>query len=210
MFRKIHVVKEKRPYAKWGSETTYNTGIVEARRILNDLHLTLARANYTQVFVDQMSPDVVGITRHNPITHDTVFIVAHTAFNKHHINKDRVYLKNIPIGENPDVLTGLTNYKVSIRQYVPPDKAKMCVVHGNVNGFIELTNFPSGSVIGFRVRLTENARTSIGTIRAVIAGNAELEKGSPFSRNVYSTLPHHPLLEDSFLIFQNWHLYSTR
>nr|CDJ90340.1 Amylo-alpha-1 domain containing protein [Haemonchus contortus] len=197
----IHVVKEKRPYAKWGSETTYNTGIVEARRILNDLHLTLARANYTQVFVDQMSPDVVGITRHNPITHDTVFIVAHTAFNKHHINKDRVYLKNIPIGgiledilfemrideespewnpENPDVLTGLTNYKVHIRQYVPPEKAKMCVVHGNVNGFIELTNFPSGSVIGFRVRLTENARTSIGTIRAVIAGNAELEKELAF------------------------------
>ncbi|KAK6035497.1 hypothetical protein COOONC_26998, partial [Cooperia oncophora] len=84
---KIHVVQEKRPYAKWGSETNSNSGIVEARRILNELHLSLAKANYTQVFVDQMSPDVVGITRHNPITHDTVVVVSHTAFNKHQINK---------------------------------------------------------------------------------------------------------------------------
>ncbi|KAK6049525.1 Amylo-alpha-1,6-glucosidase [Cooperia oncophora] len=177
---KIHVVQEKRPYAKWGSETNSNSGIVEARRILNELHLSLAKANYTQVFVDQMSPDVVGITRHNPITHDTVVVVSHTAFNKHQINKDRVYLKHIPIGENPDVLTGLTNYKVHIRQHISPDKANMCVVHGTVNGHIELTNFPSGSVIGFKIRLSDKARTSIGTLRAVIAGNAELEKELAF------------------------------
>ncbi|KAK5982124.1 hypothetical protein GCK32_003796 [Trichostrongylus colubriformis] len=105
----IHVVDEKRPYAKWGhGETTAHTGIVEARRILNELHLSLARANYSQVFVDQMSPDVVGITRHNPVTHDTVVVVAHTAFNKHQINKDRVYLKHIPIGELAFVLDSIT------------------------------------------------------------------------------------------------------
>ncbi|KAK6026745.1 hypothetical protein OSTOST_07275 [Ostertagia ostertagi] len=56
----------------------------------------------------------------------------------------------------------------------------MCVVHGDVNGSIELTNFPSGSVIAFRIRLSDAARTSIGTIRAVIAGNPELEKELAF------------------------------
>ncbi|KIH61800.1 hypothetical protein ANCDUO_07921 [Ancylostoma duodenale] len=45
-----------------------------------------------------MSYDVVGITRHNPVTHDTIVVVSHTAFNKNDIHKDRVYLKHIPIG----------------------------------------------------------------------------------------------------------------
>ncbi|KHJ84933.1 hypothetical protein OESDEN_15347 [Oesophagostomum dentatum] len=45
----IHVVHEKRPYAEWGTETKYHTGLVEARRILNDLHLVLAKAHYTEV-----------------------------------------------------------------------------------------------------------------------------------------------------------------
>ncbi|VDM73730.1 unnamed protein product, partial [Strongylus vulgaris] len=164
----IHVVTEKRPYAKWGTETKFSTGIVEARRILNDLHLLLAKAHYSEVFVDQMSPDVVGITRHNPVTHDTVVVVSHTAFNKNAVNRDRVYLRHIPIGgvleeilfemrmdqvdpeskpESDDFLLGLTNYKVSIRQRITPEHAKMCVVHGQQDGHIELTEFPSGSVI---------------------------------------------------------------
>ncbi|KAK6735058.1 hypothetical protein RB195_018326 [Necator americanus] len=193
----IHVVSEKRPYAQWGTETKASTGIVEARRILNELHAYLAKAHFTQVFVDQMNPDVVGITRHNPITHDTIVVVSHTAFNKHNIHKDRVFLRHIPIGgildeilfemgihqespepnpESPDVLLGLSNYKVHIRQHLSPASAKMCVVHGTENGTIELTDFPSGSVIAFRIHLSDAARTSMGTIRAVVAGNDELER----------------------------------
>ena len=45
-----------------------------------------------------MSPDVVGITRHNPVTHETVVVVSHTAFDKNAIDYGRVFLKHIPIG----------------------------------------------------------------------------------------------------------------
>ncbi|KHJ99115.1 putative glycogen debranching enzyme [Oesophagostomum dentatum] len=193
----IHVVHEKRPYAEWGTETKYHTGLVEARRILNDLHLVLAKAHYTEVFVDQMSPDVVGITRHNPVTHDTVVVISYTAFDKNAINKDRVFLRHIPIGgvleeilfemrmeeiapeskpESDEYLLGLTNYKVYIRQRFSPEHAKMCVLHGGEDGHLELTDFPSGSVLGFRVHLSHKARAAIATIRAVIAGNDELER----------------------------------
>ncbi|VDM59544.1 unnamed protein product [Angiostrongylus costaricensis] len=161
----INVVSEKRLYAKWGSETNSKSGIVEARRILNDLHVALAKANYTQVFVDQMNPDIVGVTRHNPVTHDTVVVVSHTAFDKNQIHRDRMSLKRIPIGgellnkilfemrfdqessepipENNDLLLGLSNYTVHIRQHIAPDKSSMCVVHGNENGAIEITDFPN-------------------------------------------------------------------
>uniref|UniRef100_A0A158PC84 Glycogen debrancher n=1 Tax=Angiostrongylus cantonensis TaxID=6313 RepID=A0A158PC84_ANGCA len=175
----INVVSEKRLYAKWGSETNRKSGIIEARKILNDLHVALAKANYTQVFVDQMNPNIVGVTRHNPVTHDTVVVVSHTAFDKNQIHRDRVSLKRIPIGgellnkilfemrfdqessesipENNDVLLGLSNYAVHIRQHIAPDKSSMCVVHGNENGTIEITDFPSGSVIGFNTYSSEIA-----------------------------------------------------
>lgn len=192
----INVVSEKRPYAKWGSETNNGSGIVEARRILNNLHFSLAKGNYTQVFVDQMNEDIVGVTRHNPANHETVVVVSHTAFNKNQIHRDRVFLKRIPIGgileeilfemrideeysesipEDNDVLLGLSNYRVHIRQHIAPENSKMCVVHEGENE-IEITDFPSGSVIGFKIRLTNAALTNIGIIKAIIEGNDDFER----------------------------------
>lgn len=48
---------------------------------------------FNQVFVDQMNPDIVGITRQNPITHESFILVAHTAFSQPDQNAGSTYVR---------------------------------------------------------------------------------------------------------------------
>ncbi|KAF2348981.1 Glycogen debranching enzyme central domain [Trinorchestia longiramus] len=83
----IHVVNEKRLYGKWSSDkptvgtVTASTGIIAAKRLLNNLHFSLGRDGFSQVFVDQVTTDVVTVTRHNPVSHESVVLVAYTSFS---------------------------------------------------------------------------------------------------------------------------------
>ncbi|XP_011685016.1 PREDICTED: glycogen debranching enzyme isoform X2 [Wasmannia auropunctata] len=84
----IHVVDEKRQYTLWTDDDSTNdvkfinskTGIIAAKRALNDLHYTLGKQKFSQVFVDQMDTDIVAVTRHSPTSHESVVLVAFTAF----------------------------------------------------------------------------------------------------------------------------------
>ncbi|XP_051162472.1 glycogen debranching enzyme [Leptopilina boulardi] len=85
----IHVVDEERQYTSWTdneleekneSHVGFNSGIIAAKRALNNLHNNLGRDKFSQVFVDQMDTDVVAVTRHSPHTHESVVLVAFTAF----------------------------------------------------------------------------------------------------------------------------------
>ncbi|XP_061377922.1 glycogen debranching enzyme [Danaus plexippus] len=80
----IHVVDEARLYAEWeegeGEGVNASTGLIAARRALNDLHLHLAASGYSEVYVDQMDADVVAVTRHEPHSRKSVILVAFTAF----------------------------------------------------------------------------------------------------------------------------------
>lgn len=82
----IHVVEEERQYQEWGNGVNENSGIIAAKRALNLLHGELAEQGYSQVFVDQMHPDIAAVTRHNPTTHQSVILVAHTSFTRPYPN----------------------------------------------------------------------------------------------------------------------------
>ncbi|XP_033222328.1 glycogen debranching enzyme isoform X2 [Belonocnema kinseyi] len=86
----IHVVDEERQYPSWTDDVKLadespslvgpKSGIIAAKKALNDLHNSLGREKFSQVFVDQMDADVVAVTRHSPSTHESVVLVAFTAF----------------------------------------------------------------------------------------------------------------------------------
>ncbi|KAG0714453.1 Glycogen debranching enzyme [Chionoecetes opilio] len=83
----IHVVDETRLYSAWSEsggaqrgEVNNKSGIIECKNLLNKLHFELGANGFNQVFVDQVTEHVVTVTRHNPVTHQSVVLVAYTAF----------------------------------------------------------------------------------------------------------------------------------
>lgn len=97
----IHVVDETREYTEWNpndnkASSRYvgpNSGIIGAKRALNKLHFQLGSEGFSQVFVDQMDTDIVAVTRHCPETHQSVILVAFTAFT--HPNQGSEYQRDI-------------------------------------------------------------------------------------------------------------------
>lgn len=88
----VHVVDEARLYPAWGDPPSATTdtseprvcadsGIMAAKRALNELHAELATGGYNEVYVDQIDADVVAVTRHAPRERQSVIVVAFTAFS---------------------------------------------------------------------------------------------------------------------------------
>jgi len=98
----VHVVDEARQYTEWTdgevkdvSQVNLETGIGAAKRALNKVHTELGLEGFSQVFVDQMDGDVVAVTRHNPVTHQSVVLVAYTAFRPPEAHFRRDYTKPV-------------------------------------------------------------------------------------------------------------------
>lgn len=117
----VHVVNETRLYRKW-SEIEKNEnlkGMIEARRLFNKLHVDLCAKGFTEIFVDQYNEDVVAVTRHNPITHESVLVISHCAFGAFKWQPVGYEHKGIPIADD------LAEILFEVKTVEKPDPAKV-------------------------------------------------------------------------------------
>merc|ERR1719259_1034974 len=180
----IHVVTEERVYAAWGEGVGPHTGITQAKRILNALHGTLAQEGFSEVFVDQVSADVVTVTRHNPHTHDSVVLIAFTAFSRHSMTGELRPLKvegqlcqllfemeqtvdksKVKAFEKDlQVIRGLEGVEVTVRE--SPSLAacqlvrQVDAVDGDVAEFAFTERFRPGCVVAFRFSLRRRTKAA--------------------------------------------------
>lgn len=199
----IHVVNENRSYNHWkdSSISTHRNGIsthsgfIKQRIMLNHIHQTTVKNGYSQVFVDQRDTDVVAVTRHNPITHQSYILIAHTAFSSTKNRKvepmviegniesiafeskpetqqfdDKLLMQEFQ--QDSDVINGLTGLSWYSDVDVKLSESCCSKIHieddDTKHQKIVFTDFPPGSVIIFRVKLHEDLENHVRKIRSNI------------------------------------------
>lgn len=129
----VHVVNEERQYQAWGKQANERTGIIAGKKILNEFHGMMGLKGFSELFVDQMNPDIVGITRQNPITHESFILVAHTAFGYPHINAGATYVRPLKFeGKLEEIYFELEFHNRKTETFAPP------------NGFVKNSSFING------------------------------------------------------------------
>uniref|UniRef100_A0A7E4ZTU8 Glycogen debranching enzyme n=1 Tax=Panagrellus redivivus TaxID=6233 RepID=A0A7E4ZTU8_PANRE len=180
----VDVVKEDRLYATWPQVEALGGGMVKARKLFSDLHFNLCAEGYSEIFVDQINPDIVGVTRHNPVTHESVLLVSHCAFSGFNwsancrsihiaddIDKILFEVKTVENSvdsdgsNNESFLAGNPKYGVEVYENVPFAKSSAVRIEG---GEIHFTGFPSGSVIAFKIKPKPSTTASTSQIRELV------------------------------------------
>ncbi|GIY67804.1 glycogen debranching enzyme [Caerostris darwini] len=202
----IHVVSEKRLYTSWTDAKELKrgfinaeSGIIAGKRALNQLHSELGASGFTQVFVDQRDENTVAITRHCPATHQSVIMIARTAFRMPSKPRESSYVRPLrlqgtieeivlegglePIDHSgttlgPSVyiddtfINGLKDFKLNIKEHIQIYESEMIENAGlSEDGYneIDFIHFPPGSVIVLRVSLDAESRAAILRIRTCVS-----------------------------------------
>uniref|UniRef100_A0A8D8RVX4 Glycogen debranching enzyme n=1 Tax=Cacopsylla melanoneura TaxID=428564 RepID=A0A8D8RVX4_9HEMI len=139
----IDVVEETRQYPEWDKHVNLTSGIIGGKRALNRLHNELGLQGYTQVFVDQVDTDIVAITRHHPSSHESIVLVAFTAFNSN-IAHERSHQGGEGKGIKVDGVVGQVLLEAGLRhssgdRYKSPDLATFARDPHLINGLTEYT-----------------------------------------------------------------------
>jgi glycogen debranching enzyme len=136
---------------------------------------------FTEIFVDQVNADIVAVTRHNPTTHESVLLIAHTCFSEFkwtpkcrpipiddQISSIIFELKTVETPSTPatnghiqndindnNFITGLPNFHVECYENVPLNKSDAIqITHAASDSEKTLINFKlflSGSVVALKL-----------------------------------------------------------
>lgn len=205
----IHVVNEEREYQEWDRNVDERTGIIAAKRALNDMHGYLGLNGYDQVYVDQMNPDIVAVTRQSPITHESFILIAHTAFSYPDPNAGPTYVRPLIFEGNfveiyleaeikcrtgppysrpsefkkdPIYINGLDEYEVSMRKNIQLSGSKIFKTTATKIGNstqLNFINLKPGSVVVVRVAPLHDVTLKLGRLNELIT-NFHREEGQKY------------------------------
>ena len=219
----INVVKEKRQYRAWDPNqpfegVSFDTGIIKSKREFNLLHEWLGVNGYSHQFVDQRDVDTVVVTRHNPNTHESVVLVARTAFKKPldpnltgfmvplRIDGiiDKILFETRMTGKpetnfvkHKTVINGYQKFRSELKTDISVDKSEMirAVRVGDSNEII-FTKFPYSSVIAFKVSLSDPHLKALKEI------NETLNKFDINESDIKSIVSNLSLVDLNFVLFR--------
>ena len=197
----IDVVHETRFYPQWGyqyEQTNEKTGIISIKKALNKLHIDLAQQGFTQLMVDQLSTSAILMTRHNPVSHQSVLLISHTSFYQPSERWEYIHPLAIegvieqilfeasidhPQDKEPvrdfhrskDVINGLEKTNVYFKEDLLIEESR-CVRLTSPNSpdytgyrIVEFTDqFRPGSIVVLQVSLLPQIRQSVNHLRELI------------------------------------------
>ncbi|XP_065090211.1 glycogen debranching enzyme isoform X1 [Ochlerotatus camptorhynchus] len=206
----IHVVDEERQYQEWGKHVDKTTGIVAVKEAFNLLHGGLSTRGFDQLFVDQMNPDIVAVTRHSTQNHETVILVAHTAFSYPSpwagptgvrplrfegdlleiIFEVQIYKKTGQTFDQPTefkkdehYINGVKEYVVDLRKNLKLEESDIFRKQATIDGNttqLDFVNLKPGSVVAVRVALKDNMKPHFDNLHSLVR-EMHQDKGSRYA-----------------------------
>jgi glycogen debranching enzyme len=183
--QQIDVVHENR-YYPLGVHEGEPSGMVAARKVLNDLHSRMEANGYTEQHTHQ-DGDLIVIQRHNPITHEAVYGACRTSYAKDGFSYERTITVKVPgkitkylgyfyLEVKTEIVKSQTSSKFIpglesklIEMHDPKELEKIFtthVTHSGVDQYVEIRfkHFPPGSVLLFEVELPDEAAAAISKL----------------------------------------------
>jgi len=197
----INVVTEERLYQSWSDDlsktnqpgfVTAKTALVAVKKAINNLHNDLGKGGFEQVYVDNVTGETLSVTRHNPVSHQSIVLIARTAFSQP-ANMDghgvptvaipglidevifEATMKNEPgakFAKDGKYINGLTDYVVTMREHIKIADSQMVRLSASSNATtqeVEFHNFPPSSVIAFKVSLCAPIKSALLAVRQLLA-----------------------------------------
>ncbi len=189
----IHVVNEKRVYARWDTTgndgLNYDIGILRAKLALNELHYLMGMNGYDQVYVDHIDDEVIAVTRHNPTTHQSIILIARTSYTHSDSNsfrKFRIPLKlnkilfetkivhrnhHYEFKKSNQYINYLENYDLDFQENLNVTDLDRSIFISTIDAsqaeatVLNFKDFPPSSVIALEASLSSDSMESIEYVR---------------------------------------------
>lgn len=186
-----------------GVTSTHNVGIIPAKIVLNRLHKSMTYEGFSEVFVDQRTNDVLAVTRHRPMRHDSYVLIAHSAFQVEATPTESI--PPLPIAgrvtsvvlearlvadgasdplssyrRRRSFINALEDISLEMRVDFRPSDATFCRIHaGDGHSIVHFVDFRPGTVLIMKVELESRAQMAVTRLLREIAWQLPITLAPP-------------------------------